>query len=996
MESNENKENRFLTALPQVFGLVAASIGLLALLGWIFQFPLLASFGANLIPMAPSTALLFIMLGAILFLRNRLPQNRKMYFMGMTIGSLVTVTALLLFFSSYAGIYPQIEHVGFSLVETFEGVPIGHMSLVTAICFVFVGLSWLALLSSSAERTKRAKVAFGLACLIILISLTLFLTYFFERPFLYGGSLVPPALSTSLAFFLLGIALSLISGPQFIPLSRLKEAATTRTSYVLFLIFIIMTISIMAIGYYYYRHYEQQYRLEIERQLSAIAELKTDELVHYRNDRFSDASILYKNASFSFLVRRFFIAPNNPEIKNQLQDWLGKYQFHYRYDRVFLLDARRIERLSIPEAREPIAAMISQRSAEILRSREIYFEDFYRNEHNNKIYLTILVPVLDETDSSRVLGIVGFNINPEDYLYLLINRWPAPSQTAEAILVRRDGNNALFLNELRFQKNTALTLQSPLTNVNMPAVKAVLGTKGSVEGIDHRGVPVLANVRHIPGSPWFLVVRMDISEIYAPMRERAWQMIFSIIILLIGTGAGVGLVWRNQRVRFYREKFQAAEALRITEEKYRRLIEVLPDGVVVHSEGRIIYANPSTAKIIGAESPEKLIGTPVMDFVHPDDREIVMNRIKQSLSEGSVAPTTEERFIRLDGTLLTAEVSGVPISYGDKQAMLTVINDITERKRAEEALRESEASLKEAQSLGKIGNWAYDIQKQTIVWSDQTYILYERDVKLGPPSLEEEAQYYSVEQATLLRDYAAISVDTRQSLSYDMEVKLSSGKTVHFHSIMYPVEDTHGRVVKLIGTVQDITERKLAEKALRSSEQRYRTTIETAPDVIYALDAASGNITMLNPAFKTVTGWSPNEWIGKNFASLVHPEDLQLATDTFQRVLRGESPPLYELRILTRSGEYVVGEFTSVPQLEGEKIVGEFGIARDITERKRAEESLKKEKMLSDSIIENMPAGIAFLDNDFVLRKCNRAYEALIYTYTPYSPEQALGMSYFE
>jgi len=137
-----------------------------------------------------------------------------------------------------------------------------------------------------------------------------------------------------------------------------------------------------------------------------------------------------------------------------------------------------------------------------------------------------------------------------------------------------------------------------------------------------------------------------------------------------------------------------------------------------------------------------------------------------------------------------------------------------------------------------------------------------------------------------------------------------------------------------------VREAAVAQTEAETQEYRYHTLIDTAPDIIYTRTAGDGMISMLNPAFETITGWPRDEWIGKTFADLVHPDDLQFATDTFEQILKGKNPPPYELRILTKSGTYIIGEFTIVPLFELGKIVGVLGIARDITERKRAEEGL--------------------------------------------------------
>jgi len=159
-------------------------------------------------------------------------------------------------------------------------------------------------------------------------------------------------------------------------------------------------------------------------------------------------------------------------------------------------------------------------------------------------------------------------------------------------------------------------------------------------------------------------------------------------------------------------------------------------------------------------------------------------------------------------------------------------------------------------------------------------------------------------------------------------------------------------------------ERKRAEEALRESEERYRRLVENTPEVIYSLSAGDGTITSLNPAFERITGWSRAEWLGKPFMSIIHPDDLSLAVETFQQVLCGEATPPYELRILSKSGEYLIGEFKSVPNIEKGKVVGEFGIARDITERKRAEEALRASQQLLERTFAALQDAVFIIDID--------------------------------
>ncbi len=142
----------------------------------------------------------------------------------------------------------------------------------------------------------------------------------------------------------------------------------------------------------------------------------------------------------------------------------------------------------------------------------------------------------------------------------------------------------------------------------------------------------------------------------------------------------------------------------------------------------------------------------------------------------------------------------------------------------------------------------------------------------------------------------------------------------------------------LLGSRRPISE--LTKSELYQLEQKYLSLFERIGDVIYTL-STDGIITSLNPAFEKITGLSPDEWVGKNFARIIHPDDLPLALEKFQGVLRGELPPKFELRSLSKSGEYLFGEFTAAPVIQDGRVDSVLGIVRDITDRKHMEEQLR-------------------------------------------------------
>jgi hypothetical protein len=223
---------------------------------------------------------------------------------------------------------------------------------------------------------------------------------------------------------------------------------------------------------------------EVERQLSAIADLKVGELVQWRQERLADGSILFQNASISDLVRRFLEEPEDADAQRQLQNWFGKFEAHYQYDQVRLLDTHGVTRLSLPAGLPDVSTIVAKGVSNALQSGQVTLQDFSPSEKDQAVRLGVLVPILDEQNASRPLGVFCVRIDPDVYLYPFIQRWRVPSETAETLLIRREGNEAVFLNELRFKTNTALTLRSSLANTDMHAVRAALGQDGVVEGLD--------------------------------------------------------------------------------------------------------------------------------------------------------------------------------------------------------------------------------------------------------------------------------------------------------------------------------------------------------------------------------------------------------------------------------------------------------------------------------------------------------------------------------
>ena len=335
--------------------------------------------------------------------------------------------------------------------------------------------------------------------------------------------------------------------------------------------------------------------------------------------------------------------------------------------------------------------------------------------------------------------------------------------------------------------------------------------------------------------------------------------------------------------------------------------------------------------------------------VVPGDRERVQHAFEEAYISGLLA--FECRINRTDGSLCWIAAKGQV--YRDPQGtpvrMLGVVADISERKRAEEALRESEEkhrTLFETMAQGAV----YQNAEGHIISANRAaerLLGLTLAEMLGRTSMDPRWKAIHEDGSDFPGDThaAMIALKTGKEVSHVVMGVFHPGANeyawINIHAVpQFRPGET--KPYQVYTTFDDITARKRAEEALHESGERYRSLVEAAPDVIYTVSAEDGSLTSLNPAFETLTGWLRAEWLGKPLVGIVHPDDLPVAVETLQKASRGETQPPYELRVLSKSGEYLVGEFTSTPHVKDGKVVGELGIAHDITERKRAEEALRE------------------------------------------------------
>jgi PAS domain S-box-containing protein len=325
----------------------------------------------------------------------------------------------------------------------------------------------------------------------------------------------------------------------------------------------------------------------------------------------------------------------------------------------------------------------------ILHSKKIQFTDIHLSSENNRIDMDLIIPLLHpQKENGKIIGLVLVTIDPSKVLFPIVKTWPLESRSAETLLIRPEGDSVLFLNELRGKKNTALNFKLPLTKINVPAVHAVLGYRGIFEGQDYRGVRVLSDISSIPGTNWVMITKMDLDEILAPMQKTILLIIAYGAIIILIAGATLIFKWKNQQSKFYKEKYtlerESEKALRESETKFRSLAESITDIFFAMDKNlKITYWNLASEKMSGI--PAKDATGKIIYDVFPN---VKGNKTEKVYLEvlSSKSPKTFINEFQKDGKTFAFEVS----VYSSPEGLSVFTRDITEQKRVEEAIRESE------------------------------------------------------------------------------------------------------------------------------------------------------------------------------------------------------------------------------------------------------------------------------------------------------------------
>ncbi|MEW6352278.1 MAG: PAS domain S-box protein [Thermodesulfobacteriota bacterium] len=709
---------------------------------------------------------------------------------------------------------------------------------------------------------------------------------------------------------------------------------------------VVAVLLVLAGGAWFYHVHERHHRKEAESTLQAIGQMKVDQIAEWRAERLADA-ILSVGSPVLVEALTQWMADPQPQTTEQILPWLRAMQEHNHYYDVLLVDAKGQVRLSLTGRDASLHEEALQTLTDAFGRRQPMLTELHEGPGDLPPHLDVVAPFFSaRAPEAEPAGAIILVVDARRFLYPLMQSWPTPSRSAETLLVRRDGDTVLYLNDLRHRKDTAFKLRIPLTQTDVPAVQAVLGEEGVFEGKDYRGNQVFSVLKPIPDSPWFLVSKIDVEEALAVWRLRSVLIVGTLLAMVVSLSAVVGLFRQREEKAHYRSLYHSEASRREAMERYRVTLLSVGDGVIVTDRnGRVELMNPVAESLTGY-GLEEAGGKPleeVFRIVNEITGETVQDPVQRVIREGLVVGLANHTvLLARDGTVRPIADSGAPIRdhNGVITGVVLVVRDQTEARSAQKAVRDNEQRLTHLLSVTPCVIFSLIPDGPVATWISpniEAFLGFTVEEALQPGWWDNHVHPDDRDHA--LATIPVVLAENRGTCEYRFHNK--NGDLVWLHDELRLQRDEQGNPVEIVGAWTDITERKRAEEAIRAGEARYRDLWEKAPAMMISVDSEA-RIRFVSDRFCEELEYERQEILGRR------PFEFQTAASahyahsvvfpTFMREGFIKDAPL---QFVKKSGQVmdVLLSVTAERDADG-GIVRSRSAFVDITERKRAEEAL--------------------------------------------------------
>ena len=381
----------------------------------------------------------------------------------------------------------------------------------------------------------------------------------------------------------------------------------------------------------------------------------------------------------------------------------------------------------------------------------------------------------------------------------------------------------------------------------------------------------------------------------------------------------------------------ANAALLDNERRFHVLFDQASDGMML-ADGetrRLALANRRMQLMLGYSEDELLLMT-VPDLHAESDRHAAITRFEE-LKRGQATSVADLPMRRKDGTPFYADITGGPVHLPQGDCVFAIFRDISDRKRADATLRETQSLLVQTERLGKVGGWTFDIETGKQTWTDTVYEIHEVEASYQP-TVGDGIEFYTPASRPIISQAVQRAIEHGDPFDLELEIITAKGNLRSVHAIGRA--DLARRTVS--GFFQDITEHKRAEEALRQSEHRFRQLSESLPQLIWTC-RGDGPCDYLSPQWVQYTGIAEVEQLGFAWQEQVHPDDRDRTVAAWQAAVDTDTPVDFECRIRRHDGVYRWFKTRAIALRDGEgRIVKWFGSNTDIEDKRQAETAVRQ------------------------------------------------------
>lgn len=719
---------------------------------------------------------------------------------------------------------------------------------------------------------------------------------------------------------------------------------------VLFIVLICMIL--LVLGYIFIQsEYHSTLKVRLG-ELHAVSESKKNEIVQFHTERMADISIIAESPYIKKGIEQWNMDKDNPRLRDELIQFILLLRDAYNCKEIKLISVQGENLLNALDS-EFIKSPYLPQIQECIYKHDVMLLDLYMCNYHYTIHHDVIAPVI--SNAGEILGAFVFRIDPEISVYPLFKEWPGKSSSAEVLIVRQENDSVLFLNAINNKQDHKRRLRMSLHNSTLPAAMAVKGKTGLVHGIDYKGNSVIADIEKVPGTNWFVISKINKSEVYEALLVNV-VVVAIIIILLIALCIIVAIsLYRSRQSRFHKQLYEKECEINEQNEIFKTILYSIGDGVIsTDRNGNVTHMNPIAERLtMWTEKEAK--GKPlesVFYIVNETTRDTIDNPVKKVLDDGRIVGLANHTIlISRDGKETPIADSGSPIQGidGKVHGVVIVFQDQTIEHERQDEIQKSEqryrslfTEMKEGFALHEIicNNEGVPVDYKFITlnpaFEELTGLKAENTVGHTIKELVPEIENDWIER------YGNVAL-TGVPVVFE---KYTASLKKYYHVVAFCPQKGQFAVL-----FTDITERKTTESRILDEKERLNITLASITDGVITTDLL-GNIVIMNRSAENLTGWSRDGGEACSVNDVLNVVDELTNTrqiDLVDKIVKaGKSIEFTNAAILiTKAGTTLSIELSGAPITNAEgSTVGVVIVLRNVTEKKKFLENMQRAQKL--------------------------------------------------